>query len=97
MKDTLTLDMLKEMAPGTIFAEGEIENSPEGLFMTNSDIGRKLLWVAKRGGFHDWAIYTHWKDSGRSHVLSNGDKVTSEDNIKKLVPCTEEALKMYRS
>jgi hypothetical protein len=90
----LTLDKLKEMRPG-VFAQGEIENSPEGLYMTSSNIGKKLLWVAKRGVVHDWAIYAHWAEKGFDFVTTQGDKV-SKGNARKLVPCTDEALSMYR-
>ena len=84
------------MKPSSVFASGEIENSPDGIFMTSSNIGKKLLWIAKRGGIHDWAIYCHWADKGIEYVISNGDKVTSPQNIKKLVPCDDEAFSMYR-
>ena len=92
----LTLEQLKAMPPGTVFAQGEAENSPDGIYMTSYRIGDPLLWVAKRGGVHDWAIYIHWADQGRDFVISNGDKVMDKANIKKLVPCEDEAFKMYR-
>lgn len=92
----LTLDDLKNMEPETVFASGEVPNSPQGIYMTNNDIGRKLLWAAKRGGIHDWCIYIHWSDMGMDFVLRSGDKVMDEKNIKKLVPCDNEAFKMYR-
>ena len=92
----LTLEKLKEMPAGEVFATGFVENSPEGIYMTDQNKGKQLLWAAKRGGIHDWAIYIYWADAGLSFVLSQGDKVTNEENIKKLVPCDEEAFKMYR-
>lgn len=92
----LSIEQLKEMPPKTVFAQGEIENSPDGVYMTDTDVGKKMIWAAKRGGIHDWAIYIHWADMGVDYVISNGDKVTNEKNIQKLVPCTDEALKMYR-
>ena len=49
----LTIEKLKEMKPGTIFAQGITTNDPNGIYMTNSNIGRKLLWIAKRGGIYD--------------------------------------------
>ena len=63
--------------------------------MTNSNIGKKLLWLAKRGAIHDWAIYVHWADRGFDYVLHEGDKV-SKYNVRKLIKCTDEALNMYR-
>ena len=92
----LTLQKLKDMEPGTVFAKGEIENSPEGIYMSSSNIGKKLKWVAKRGIIHDWAIYTHWAEKGYDFILKSGDKVTGENNIKKLVQCTKDAFEMYR-
>lgn len=92
----LTIEKLKSIKEGQVFMTGEIENSPEGLNMSSSNIGKKLMWVAKRGTIHDWAIYAHWADKGFDFVLTQGDKVTSKDNIKKLVNCDDEALSMYR-
>ncbi len=92
----LTVQMLQDMPPETVFASGTIENSPDGLFMVNNNIGKSLMWAAKRGRIHDWAIYCYWANSGLDFVLSNGDKIINESNIKKLVPCDSEALKMYR-
>lgn len=89
----LTLQQLKDMEPG-IFASGETTDDPEGINMTNS--GRALRWVASRGGIHDWAIYIHTADHSEQWVKAQGDKVTSEHNIKKLVPCDDEAFGMYR-
>lgn len=96
MDGLLTIEKLKAMQPGTVFAQGEVENTPQGIFMSDEQPGRKLCWVAKRGGYHDWGIYIHWADRGYGYALTNGDKVINEANIKKLVPCDEEAFKMYR-
>jgi len=90
----LTLQKLKEMKPDTIFTQGEIIDSPEGINMTNS--GRMLKWVAVRGGIHDWAIYCHFANNTYEWVYRFGDKVYSKGNIKKLVNCDDEAFKMYR-
>lgn len=92
----LTLEKLKLMPEEEVFAEGIVPNSPDGIYMTDSNPGREMLWVAKRGRIHDWAIYIHWADNGIEFVKTQGDKVTSEQNIKKLVPCDDEAFKMYR-
>ena len=91
----LTLEDLKEMKPYTVFAHGYTENSPDGVYMTNSNIGRKMLWIAKRGGIHDWAIYIHWADRDIEWVKDHGDKVTSAPNIRRLVPCDDKAFEMY--
>jgi len=90
----LSLKQLQDMPEHTIFAHGETVNSPEGINMSND--GRSLRWIAKRGQIHDWAIYigiASWDDR---MVASNGDKVTGKENIKKLVPCDDEAFGMYK-
>lgn len=92
----LTRKQLQDMPIDSVFAHGIIENSEDGLFMTNNNIGRKLLWVAKRGGIDDWAIYVHWADKGIDFVRDRGDKITRESYIKKLVPCDAEAFARYR-
>ena len=93
----LTLLELQKIKPGTVFAQGEIENSQKGLYMVDSSIGKMLMWVAKKGyGYDDWCIYTHWADKGLEYVLEQGDKVTSEYNIQKLIPCDKDVLGKYR-
>jgi len=95
MKETLTLQMLKDMKPG-IFDTGEIINSPVGIYMTDQDIGRRMRWVASRGNIHDWAIYIHWADKDKEYIRNHGDKCYNSDYIKHLVPCDNEAFEMYR-
>lgn len=90
----LSLKQLQDMPAHTIFATGETVNSPEGINMSND--GRSLRWVAKRGQIHDWAIYIGISSWDEQMIASNGDKVTGKDNIKKLVPCDDEAFGMYR-
>ncbi len=89
----LTLEQLKEMGPG-IFAQGEIEDSPEGINMMNT--GKLLRWVAVRGGIWDWAIYCHFANKSFSWIRNHGDKVHHDRNIKKLISCNEKAFAMYR-
>lgn len=92
----LTLQELKDMKPGIVFAHGTTTNDPQGVYMTDNDFGKPLIWAAKRGGIHDWAIYIHWADNGLQYVIEHGDKVTNKANIQKLVPCDDEALQQYR-
>ena len=89
----LTLDALKKMKPGR-FVSGLAIDSPRDINMTGS--GKVLRWVAVRGEYHDWAIYTHWESKTEVQIMQYGDKVGNESNIRKLVPCTDEAFKMYR-
>ena len=88
--------MLKEMSEG-IFAQGETVDSPEGANMANT--GKVIKWVAVRGYIHDWAIYTdnpYSPQPSYAGVRDLGDKVHNRESVKKLVPCDEEALAMYR-
>lgn len=89
----LTLKKLKEMEPHTIFEfkSGEIN-------------GRTFMWVAVRGGIHDWAIYTSinaiptrdfWAVDKKG-IAAYGQKLVDEEKIRELVPCDDEAFKMYR-
>lgn len=91
----LTTQMLNDMPPGTIFATGELPDTPDGLFMART--GRMLRWVAVRGdGIPDWTIYCHFNEYDSEWVKANGDKVFHEAHIKKCVPCDEGAFAMYR-
>lgn len=92
----LTSKDLETLKPGTVIAHGTVPNSPDWVYMTDSNIGRSLMWVAIMGYAHDWTMYIHWADSGLAFVKTNGDKISNRDNVRMLVPCTEEALKNYR-
>jgi hypothetical protein len=89
----LTLQQLKDMKPG-IFDSGVTTDDESGVNMTRS--GQSLRWVATRGGIHDWAIYVAPEDWSEDRVRDMGDKVHDRSNVKKLVPCDDEALGMYR-
>jgi len=70
-----------------------------------------VKFVVIRGGIHDWAIY-HSLDANLEHsdylggvehldasweqISRFGGKVHNREIIQRLVPCTDEALKMYR-
>lgn len=84
----LTLQKLKDLLPGEVFATGEL--------LEQRLHNKQIRWVAKRGGYHDWAIYYNTADKSQEEVLKNGEKVTTESVIKKLVECDEQAFKMYR-
>ena len=92
----LTLEKLKKMKPSTRFGQGYIEDSPAGINMANT--GKTIKWVAVRGDIHDWAIYSdnpYSPQNSFQSVAELGDKVGSVENIKKLVPCDDEAFEMY--
>ena len=71
----------------------------------------KVNWVAVRGGIYDWTIY-HSLDAnftsrdyldGFEHLKATdeqiaraGGRLHNRDEIKKLVPCEDDALRMYR-
>jgi hypothetical protein len=88
VKGNLTLEALKQMEPGTIFAHGVVLD--ERLYH------KPVAWLAKRGRIHDWAIYYHLSESSLDWIEKWGDKCHTERVIKDLVSCDEEALKMYR-
>ena len=90
----LTIEKLKEMELRSVFARGEIVDSPDGINMSNS--GKMLKWVAVRGVIHDWTIYCHFASKDYDWIRSQGDKVGDPNNIKRLVPCDDEAFEMYR-
>lgn len=85
---TLTLQNLKKMEAGTIIASGvglykELHKEP-------------VKWVAVRGRIHDWAIYHEHPNMEIEYVTAYGDKIRTESIIRQLVPCDNEAFKMYR-
>jgi hypothetical protein len=92
----LTKKEFDKLPLGEIFATGVLPNSPEGLFMTNSNSGKMLRWIAKKGWGYDWCIYCYWDEWDTEEIAQSGDKVTSELHIKKCVPCTDEIFKIYR-
>ena len=96
METKLTKEKLNAMKKGEIFAHGEIENSPDGVYMTDDYVGRTLVWAAIRGSVGDWAIYCNWLPDSLENVTKTGQKVVNKDNIRKLVDCTDEALNCYR-
>ena len=71
----------------------------------------KVKWIAIRGGYHDWAIY-HSLDANfittpylddpshleidNERIANHGAKLHLENDIKRFVPCTDEAFNMYR-
>ncbi len=92
----LTVDMLKFLPQGTTIGYGVCVNSPDDVYMTNERKGHQMNWVAVTGGAHDWVIYVGWLNMTLDEVRNNGEKITTEKYIRKLVPCTDEAYYKYR-
>lgn len=89
--------VFEEIDNNTIFASGIEPNSPDGVYMVSTFLGRLLLWVAVKGGDESWCIYIHWKDENNVHsVKLHGDKVIGEENIRKLVNCSDLVFTKYR-
>jgi hypothetical protein len=88
MDEVLTLQKLKDLKTNTIFASGTT---------LRIDIHSSAVkWVAVRGGIHDWAIYYSTFTTDEDTIYKYGDKLRSKEAIKDLVPCDNEAFKMYR-
>jgi hypothetical protein len=81
----LTLQQLKDMKPHTIFAEG-----------IGKDGKNKIRWIAKRGEIHDWAICFGKLQESNDWISRWGDKLFTEEKIRKFVPCSDEAFELYR-
>lgn len=81
-----------------VLCHGTVENGPgtEQIYMTNSSIGRELIWVAQKGYVDDWCITCHWEENGLTYAKEQGDKVTGWDNIRTFVDVSDEVLKHYR-
>lgn len=84
----LTLADLKAMPPDTIFATGITEDP--------RPYNEPVRWLAVRGGIHDWAIYYHLPEKTIEWIRDHGDKCFTTPVIRELVPCDDEAFKMYR-
>lgn len=92
--DRMTNEKFMDLERGKQFAHGTTIDSPDGVNMTNS--GKRLKWVAVKGWNDDWCIYVHWAYNTWDYILMSGDKVNGPENIRKLVPCTDEVFKKYR-
>ena len=117
----LTVDDLKKMMPGTIFASGVglIEHPwfdyakkvSQGGTLEDDGRSTKVKWVAVRGTINDWAIY-HSMDANLvradyfddpmhlkasiDQIRRGGAKLVNVVDVKKFVPCDDEALALYR-
>ena len=83
----------------------------EGGTLEDDGRSTKVKWIAVRGGYYDWAIY-HSMDANISQaayfnnpehleasdelIARAGEKLHRETDIKRFVPCDDEAFNMYR-
>jgi len=92
-KFKLDLKLIEENK-GKIVHEGITTDNADGINMTG--IGQLLKYVVKiRDGGDEWCIYIHTSTWTSEWIADNGDKVTSESNIKKIVDCSEEVFQLY--
>lgn len=97
VKNPMTLKEFIMMPDNEVFASGTILNHPEGLYMTSSDIGKKLKWLAKKGSGNDFAVYCHWANHMfDEQILSYGEKVLDMDALKRLLNLEDAVWERYR-
>jgi len=92
----MTIEDLNQVAPQTIFKTGVVINSPDDIYMTDHRLGEPMRYVACRGKINDWAIYIDWAEKSEIHIKNHGQKIYSDDIIRKLIPCDEDMLNQYR-
>lgn len=92
----MTIETFNKIPAGEVFAMGVTPNSPDGLYMTSTNRGKLLRWVAVKGHADDWALYTHWAEHSFVYVSESGDKVYDKKHIQLLLPCTPEVAIKYR-
>jgi len=90
----INLELFNLIPSGDIFATGFLYNSPEGIYMNNE--GGLLRWVAVKGFNNDWTIYCHRSYQPINYIKQSGDKIFTEEYIKRCVPCDDSVLKLYR-
>jgi len=90
----LRLDQLEKMPPHKIFGAGTFMDSAEDVNI--SDTKEEMRWAAKRGEVTDWAVYVGPMTWSIEEILKEGTKVTNLDNVRTLVPSTDEVLEKYR-
>jgi len=92
----LTQVEFDKLFAGQVITKGEIENSPLGIYMTDTRRGEMLKWIAVKGYGNDWAIYCRWATNSYEFIETSRDKVRNKENILKLVPCEASVLSLYR-
>ena len=98
-KNPMTLKEFIMMPDNEVFASGTILNHPEGLYMTSSDIGKRLKWLAKKGSVNDFAVYCYWDgEMSDEDILSYGQKVPGSCVVvlKRLLNLEDAVWERYR-
>lgn len=91
---TLTLELLQRLGPRVIIDTGLIDGGPNGINIRSRP--GEVRWVAVTGDNLDWVVYVGPPDWDLHAVSRSGDKVYDINNIKKVVPCDDEAAGRYR-
>ena len=89
-----TLEAFEQIPYGTIFAAGRTIDSPKGINMFNTE--ENLYWVAKKGGYNDWAIYCSEFYTDKEMIALSGRKVPKGMDISKIMNCEPAMLERYR-
>lgn len=96
----LTIEALKEMPPQTIFASGHVELERQAYYLKYDefifDKKMRINWIAKTGNIEDWCIYASETFTDREAIAKHGAKIITEEFIRHLVPCSDEAFVQYR-
>jgi hypothetical protein len=92
----LTKEEFDKIPHGACFRELVLPNDTTGIFMTDHRLGDDLRCIAVKGHGNDWAIYTHWAEMNAEFIRLRGNKVHTEPNIRRVVPCTDEVFNLYR-
>lgn len=90
----LTIEEFNRIPDGDIIGTGVLPNSPEGIFMTH--VGGNLRWVAVKGYGCDWTAYCGWEHYSAAYVEKHGDKIFTEEYIRRCVPCSDKVFALYR-
>lgn len=86
-ESVLTVEDIFSIEEGTIIGTG---------LLTDPRIYKdQVRWVAAVGEV-DWAIYYHHAFHDKNYIKRSGDKMFTPEVIRALVPCTDEAFKLYR-
>ena len=85
----LTVRILKAMHHGEIVGSGEV-------FIPVLYAEGNIKWIAKRGGYPDWAIYYGQAFNSYDYITKYGQKIINREIITSLIPCTSQALDIYR-